>query len=73
MKNIENKINKAFHNIDLPEFDNKKLNEKKVWNTDKLFSVNEFIERDKKRAMFDDFNNTEVSEVQKLYEEIIKE
>ena len=51
----------------------KKLNEKKVWNTDKLFSVNEFIERDKKRAMFDDFNNTEVSEVQKLYEEIIKE
>ena len=29
MKNIENKINKAFHNIDLPEFDNKKLNEKK--------------------------------------------
>ena len=29
MKNIENKINKAFHNIDLPEFDKKKLNEKK--------------------------------------------
>ena len=29
MKNIENKINKAFHNIALPEFDSKKLNEKK--------------------------------------------
>ena len=29
MKNIENKINTAFHNINLPEFDTKKLNEKK--------------------------------------------
>ena len=29
MKNIENKINKTFHNIDLPKFDSKKLNEKK--------------------------------------------
>ena len=29
MKNIENKINASFHNIDLPKFDTKKLNEKK--------------------------------------------
>ena len=51
----------------------KDLNKKKVWNTDKLFSVNEFIERDEKRAMYDDFDNTKVSEVKKLYDEIIKE
>ncbi len=51
----------------------KKLNERKVWKTDKLLSVNEFIERDKKRAMYDDFDNTEVSEVERLYQEIIKD
>ena len=51
----------------------KKLNAQKVWNTNENFSVNEFIERDKKRAMYDDFDNTKDSQVQKLYDEIIKD
>ena len=50
----------------------KKLNERKVWDTDIMLSINEFIERDKKRAMYDDFDNTKISEVQRLYDEIIR-
>ena len=49
----------------------KKLNESKVWKTEEMFSVNKFVERDNLRRKYDDFTNTQESQVQKLYKEII--
>lgn len=49
----------------------KKLNESKVWDTDEMFSINKFIERDEIRRKYDDFSNKQESAVQKLYKEII--
>lgn len=49
----------------------KKLNEDKVWDTNEMFSVNKFKERDDIRRKYDDFNNSPESEVQKLYKEIV--
>ncbi len=48
----------------------KKLNESKVWKTEEMFSVNKFVERDNLRRKYDDFTNTQESQVQKLYKEI---
>lgn len=48
----------------------KNLNERKVWETNEMFSINKFVKRDELRRKYDDFSGNEESKIQKLYKEI---